>query len=304
MAAALPVHGLPDEAARRIRYVVRPEYRSLWNFRTGRPYVSNRAPQRPAPDPGDRARLVGAESVVLVPDDLGGRGARPHRRRQQARRLHRADVQLLSIFAGPGGLLPAQPADLRPAAPPRRAARARGRAGGRHGGGGRAAPRSSSSRSRASSADLGYDRVAFHAADGERSCALEAEAGEPRPSAPAPPDAELLRLGAARRDARCRRSGSRTASRAGGARARGRPGPGRARGACAVAGGAFADEELNLLSALAGQLAVALQNRPRAGPRPSGWPRQMATLYDLALETTALRDLRPLFTRRPRRRGG
>src|SRR5688500_10078001 len=40
MAASLPVYGVDDAEAAEIRYVVKPEYRSLWNFRSGRPYVS------------------------------------------------------------------------------------------------------------------------------------------------------------------------------------------------------------------------------------------------------------------------
>jgi hypothetical protein len=41
MEAALPVHGLSDQQARAFRYVPRPEYRSLWSPRSGRPYVTN-----------------------------------------------------------------------------------------------------------------------------------------------------------------------------------------------------------------------------------------------------------------------
>ena len=56
----------------------------------------------------------------------------------------------------------------------------------------------------------------------------------------------------------------------------------------------FSDEELNLLSAVAGQMAVAIQKSERTA-EAERLARQMAVLYDLALETTALRDLRPLF---------
>src|SRR4029079_19217567 len=35
LAAPLPVHGLSDDIARRIRYVVRPEYRTWWNLGSG-----------------------------------------------------------------------------------------------------------------------------------------------------------------------------------------------------------------------------------------------------------------------------
>ena len=64
MAAALPVHGLPDEVARRIRYVVQPRVTARWwNLRTGRPYVSNRARTDPRLMPGDgRARWTRTRS--------------------------------------------------------------------------------------------------------------------------------------------------------------------------------------------------------------------------------------------------
>src|SRR6185295_12399970 len=66
MSASLPAHGLPDDVARRVRYEVTPEYRNLWNFRTGRPYVSN----RPQSDPRlirEMVRLIKVQSIVLVP---------------------------------------------------------------------------------------------------------------------------------------------------------------------------------------------------------------------------------------------
>ncbi|MGH7536543.1 MAG: response regulator, partial [Gemmatimonadales bacterium] len=99
MEAALPVHGLSDTAARRFRYVARPEYRSLWSPRTGRPYVSNQ--------PGDPrlaqeiALLADAQSVVLVPmvsegDVVGLLGAA-----DKPGGFTDADVQLLSMVAGP-----------------------------------------------------------------------------------------------------------------------------------------------------------------------------------------------------------
>ena len=56
----------------------------------------------------------------------------------------------------------------------------------------------------------------------------------------------------------------------------------------------FSEEELNLLSAVAGQMAVAIQ-KSEGMAAAERLARQMAVLYDLALETTALRDLRPLF---------
>jgi signal transduction histidine kinase/CheY-like chemotaxis protein len=61
-----------------------------------------------------------------------------------------------------------------------------------------------------------------------------------------------------------------------------------------LAGGAFDDEEVNLLTALAGQLALALQKAASVA-ETERMARQMATLYDVGLETAALRDLRHLF---------
>ena len=97
---ALPIHGLTEQAARRFRYAPRPEYRSLWSPRTGRPYVSN----EPASDPRlaqEIALLAEAKSVVLVPmfsegDLLGLLGAA-----DKPGGFTDDDVQLLSIFAGP-----------------------------------------------------------------------------------------------------------------------------------------------------------------------------------------------------------
>ena len=59
-------------------------------------------------------------------------------------------------------------------------------------------------------------------------------------------------------------------------------------------GAAFDEEEVNLLSTLAGQLAVTLQKTESAA-QTARLAAQMATLYDLGLETSALRDLQALF---------
>src|SRR5262249_61943590 len=60
LAAALPVHGLSDDVARRLGLVVTNEHRSLWRFQGGRPYVSNRAP--PGPRAGHVVRGQGGRS--------------------------------------------------------------------------------------------------------------------------------------------------------------------------------------------------------------------------------------------------
>ena len=224
--------------------------------------------------------------------DLGGRGARPHRRRQQAGRLHRADVQLLSIFAGPAAsfLRSRQIFDAAARATPR---------------GSSAWPRWWATWRRwASRAALLVLAVDAHRAP---TSATTAWPSTPRTAtaiacawrrrrASGPRTCPWTRRCCAGRCAGrrpCRRTDARRLQRGGRPRARRRTGPRRARGACASRRRRSRDEELNLLSALAGQLAVALQKSERTARRPSGWPRQMATLYDLGLETTALRDLRP-----------
>ena len=56
------------------------------------------------------------------------------------------------------------------------------------------------------------------------------------------------------------------------------------------------EEESNLLSTLAGHLALALQ-KAESVAKTERLAAQMATLYDLGLQTTALQDLRPLFAK-------
>jgi signal transduction histidine kinase/DNA-binding response OmpR family regulator len=289
MAAALPVHGLADEVAKRIRYVVRPEYRSLWDFRSGRPYLSNRARQDPRLVK-EVVQAAGADSILLVPmisesEVLGLIVAA-----NKPGGFTESDAQLLSIFAGPAASF------LRS----RRIFDAQRRHAGRLERvatlvGDMAAVGSRGElimlaveRTRT---DLGYDRVAFHAGDGDAAqLGLEAAAGE-RP-AHLPVDAAWLRYalrGPSPLQGSEREGFSELAVpvRAGG----------QVLGVLEVvrfAASAFSDEELNLLSAVAGQMAVAIQKSERTA-EAERLARQMAVLYDLALETTALRDLRPLF---------
>jgi len=289
MAAALPVHGLADEAAKRIRYVVRPEYRSLWDFRTGRPYLSNRARQDPRLVK-DVVQAAGADSILLVPmisesEVLGLIVAA-----NKPGGFTESDAQLLSIFAGPAASF------LRS----RRIFDAQRRHAGRLERVATLVGDMAAVGSRAelimlavdrTRTDLGYDRVAFHAGDGEGvQLRLEAASGE-RP-AHMPVDAAWLRYalrGPSPLQGSDREGFSELAVpvRAGG----------QALGVLEVvrfAASPFSDEELNLLSAVAGQMAVAIQKSERTA-EAERLARQMAVLYDLALETTALRDLRPLF---------
>lgn len=291
VAAALPVHGLPDETARRIRYVVRPEYRSWWNLSSGRPYVSNHARTDPRLIK-EMVELLDAESIVLVPMISEGEVIGLFAALNKPGGFTDADVQLLSIFAGPAAsfLRSRQIFDQqrRHAA---RLERVSALIGAMAGVGGRSALLELVvSRIHA---DLGYERVAFHALHGDQ-LRLEAESGEPLPESAAAADAELLRW----------------AVRAG-TPLKAPPTPEGFEVAIPVhagdetlgvlemrrrSGASFADEELNLLSALAGQLALALQKSAGLA-RTERLAAQLITLYDLGLETTTLRDLRALFAK-------
>src|SRR5438876_2664563 len=100
LAACLPAHGLPDEVARRIRHVVDPQSTGLWNFRTGRPYLSNDARSDPRLVQ-EAIQLAGAQSVVLVPLMSEGVVLGLLAAADKPGGFTDADVQLLSIFAGP-----------------------------------------------------------------------------------------------------------------------------------------------------------------------------------------------------------
>jgi signal transduction histidine kinase len=136
--------------------------------------------------------------------------------------------------------------------------------------------------------DFGCERVSFYAPAEDDAPQLEAHSGPER----LPPDPELLRwaLRAARplrpacEGGPCQlavpvRAGEDVMGVLVLERASGQP---------------FGDDEQNLLSALAGQMAVTLQNAQSLAATER-LARQMATLYDLGLETAALRDLRQLF---------
>ena len=288
MEAALPVHGLSDERARAFRYVPRPEYRSLWNPRSGRPHVSN--------EPGSDLRLAQeiallaeAESVVLVPllaagELIGLLGAA-----DKPGGFTDADVQILSTFAGPVAtfLRSRQTFDSQ-----RRQAgrfeRLAALAGDMAAVSGRS--RLLELTVRRVQADLGYDYVAFHRAGAEDARVPEVEAG----TVESPPNVESLRW-AARLSAPLEASRSEDVAelavpvRAGG----------HVLGVLLVnrrLAGPFDEEETSLLSTLAGHLALALR-RADSEAATEHLARQMATLYDLGLETAALQDLKALFSR-------
>jgi signal transduction histidine kinase/DNA-binding response OmpR family regulator len=288
MEAALPVHGLSDERARSFRYVPRPEYRSLWSPRSGRPYVSN----HPGLDPRlaqEIGLMAEAQSVVLVPlvaegELIGLLGAA-----DKPGGFTDGDVQILSTFAGPvATFLRSRQTFDRQRRQAARFERLAALVGDVAAVSGRA--RLLELTVKRVQRDFGYDRVAFHAPGPDGTLVMETEAGQ----AAAPPDPEALRwalrlaapLEASRTDAATVlavpvRAGEHglgvlTISRS-------RP-------------GAFDEEETSLLSTLGGQLALALR-RAESEAATEHLARQMATLYDLGLETAALRDLQALFAR-------
>lgn len=290
MSAALPAHGVPVEVARRILYEVKPEHRALWDFRSGRPYVSNRA-KGDSRLIGEIVELVDADSVVLVPMVSEGSVLGLLVAVNKPGGFTEADTQLLSIFAGPAAsFIRSRQIFGRERVYASRLERVAALVGEMSDTMGRGALLSLAT-SRIQS-DLSYDRVAFYGPD-EGGLKKEAESVGEKDSLP-PPDSALL-LWAAK--------GARPTQLALGA------------GACLLAvpvhaGGLalgvleivrsprapFPDEEVNLLSTVAGQLAVALQ-KAESIAQTERLAAQMATLYDLGLETGALRDLRLLFVK-------
>ncbi len=288
MEAALPVFGLDDERARSFRYVPRPEYRSLWSPRSGRPYVSN----QPGLDPRlaqEIGLMAESQSVVLVPllaegELIGLLGAA-----DKPGGFTDADVQILSTFAGPvATFLRSRQTFERQRRQASRFERLAALVGDMAAAPGRA--RLLELTVGRVQRDLGYERVAFHAPRAEGTLVAESEAG----SAQAPSDPEALRW-ALRLASPLEASRSETATelavpvRAGEHAlgvltvTRGRP-------------GGFDEEETSLLSTLAGQLAIALR-RAESEAATEHIARQMATLYDLGLETSSLLDLQALFAR-------
>ena len=288
MEAALPVHGLSDQGARAFRYVPRPEYRSLWSPRSGRPYVSN----QPGIDPRlaqEIGLMAEAQSVVLVPllaegELIGLLGAA-----DKPGGFTDGDVQILSTFAGPvATFLRSRQSFERQRRQAARFERLAALVGDMAAVSDRA--KLLDLTVRRVQRDLGYERVAFHAPGVDGTLTAESEAG----SAQAPPDPEALRW-ALRLASPLEASRSETSTelavpvRAGEHAlgvltiSRGRP-------------GAFDEEETSLLSTLGGQLALALR-RAESEAATEHLARQMATLYDLGLETAALQDLRALFAR-------
>jgi signal transduction histidine kinase/DNA-binding response OmpR family regulator len=285
--AALPAHGLPDEVTRGLK--LRP-YRSLWGFESGRAYVSNDARN----DPRLAQDIVGAvkcESIVLVPMLAEGTPMGLLAAVNKSGGFTEADVQLLSVFAGPGATF------LR--------SRAIYDAQRRHSlrlerlpalMGALAATTSRGPLLDLTTAlvqkDLGYESVGFYAPTQDDEFRIECISGDERPVGP-PVDHERLRWAL--------RGGVALQSPVMGSLADLAVPVGtgeQAQGVLNVrrSGGAYPEEEIALLTALAGQVALALQ-RADSIARTERLAKQMATLYDLGLETAPLRDLKRLFVK-------
>jgi K+-sensing histidine kinase KdpD/DNA-binding response OmpR family regulator len=289
LAASLPAFGLPDEVARGVRTVVDPERTELWSLRTGRPYVSNDARSDPRLVQ-EVVKLVGVQSVVLVPLISEGAVLGLLAAADKPGGFTDEDAQLLSIFAGPAAtFVRSRQIFNRQRRHAERLERVSALVGEMAGTAGRTALLELTVAG--IHRGLEYDRVAFHTADEAAGFPVEFAAGGPRPSG-LPVDPELLRWalrGAAPLPAMRAPLAAELAVpvRAGDA----------ALGVLSVLRSPavpFDEEETNLLSALAGQLAVALQ-KAESGARTERLARQMETLYDVGLETSALRDLRALF---------
>ncbi|HEY5907602.1 MAG TPA: GAF domain-containing protein, partial [Vicinamibacteria bacterium] len=291
MTPALPVFGLDDEVARKCRYAVEPQHRSLMNFASGRAYLSNHARS----DPRLIQELVqqaDLREVVVVPMLSEGQVLGLIVAANKPGGFGEGDVQLLSIFAGAAGaFLRGRQVFDRQRRHAARLERLSALAGEMAAARGRV--RLVNLVTARIQRDLGFSRVSFYApeADGVPRLLASAGSGESRDA------------GAA--DER-RRWALRSAT----------PLPGLAhpeatelavpvRAGDLVLGvldmlrspaAPVSEEELSLLQTVAGQLALALQraDSEAATERMAG---QMATLYDLGLETAALRDLRPLFVK-------
>jgi signal transduction histidine kinase/DNA-binding response OmpR family regulator len=287
LSAALPVFGLPDEQARTASYRVKPEHHGRWSLRSGRPYVSNRARGDPRLVQ-EMVEVVGAESLVLVPMLSEGMVLGFLAAANKPGGFTDADAQLLSIFAGPAAtFIRSRQIFTRQRRHAARLERLSGLMGEMAATTGRG-PLLELVVSRIQN-DFACERVAFHAAEERGVLRLETEAG----AAGEGGAAELLTF-ALKGTTPLRSSGAQGHELAVPVRA-----GDESLGVLSVSRAApasFEEEEVSLLSAVAGQLAATLQKAASVA-ETERLARQMATLYDLGLETGALRDLRVLFSR-------
>jgi signal transduction histidine kinase/DNA-binding response OmpR family regulator len=291
MRASIPAHGLPDELARRVHYQVKPEYRSLWNFRSGRPYVSNRPQSDPRLIP-EMVRLTKVQSVVLVPMLAEGHVLGLLVAANKRGGFTSNDVRLLSIFAGPAAsFVQSRRIFDRQRRHATVAQRMSDLAGDMAGTMGRRALLDLAVHR--IQKDLGYLRVDFWSPDPAGELVEEMDAGAERPPGFAA-DRSHLKWALQGLTPLQRSHGGSLAELALPVRA-----GDRGLGVLVLlraSAAPFTDEDVNILATLAGQLAVAIQ-KSESVAQTEHMARQMATLYDLGLETSALRDLRQLFVK-------
>ncbi len=284
MRPALPVHGLDDQRVRNLTFRLPPGHRGLAFLATGRSFFTN-ATRTEGPLFRDLVGELDLDSILLAPLVSGGQVIGLVVAANKPGGFDDDDARLFSIFAGPAAtFLRSREIYKRQERYASRLARlseisgALGATTGRQ-------PLLELLVSRVQR-DLGYARVAFHGS-AEGRLHREASAGEEPESSSTD---ELL--WALRALSPLRLEGSNgiaglaipvTGVRPPGVIhvVRAEPGP-------------FEDEEVSLLSTLAGQLSVALQ-KAQSMEETEGLARRMATLYDLGLETAAVRDLRNLL---------
>lgn len=284
LAAAHPAHGLAPEVVRQMRLQLRPEHRGLWNLRAGRAHVTPDAQRDPRLAP-ELAQVAGIEQALLVPMLAEGRVLGVIAACNKPDGFDDDDAQVVSIFAGPAATFLRNrqifEQQRRQATRQEVTARLMGAMAATHGRGALVETVVGGLRR-----GHGYARVAFHALRGDE-LAIELEAG----SAAGGGDAEWLRWAVhGQRPLRTPQASRHAVAlpvRAG-TRALGVLEVGKEQ--------TFEELEIDLLGALADQLAVGLEKAAGLA-EAERLARQMATLYELGLETAALRDLRSLFER-------
>jgi signal transduction histidine kinase/DNA-binding response OmpR family regulator len=287
---ALPAHGLSDEEARALRFTMRLEHPASAGLRSGRAYAANAGESDPR-RLRDALGLPRAESVVVAPMLSEGALIGLLVAADKPGGFSDSDTQLLSLFSGPAAsFIRSRQIFERERVNARRLEQAATLVG-ELGSMVARSPLLALFTSRLQ-ADFGYDRVAFYATG---------EGGVPRPeaearagAAAAPVDSELIAWSL---------RGTRPLPSAPGVSPAVLAVPVRAGDAALgvlevvwVPGSAAGDDDANLLSTLAAQLAAALQ-RAASVAETERLAAQMATLYDVGLETGALRDLRLLFVK-------
>jgi signal transduction histidine kinase/DNA-binding response OmpR family regulator len=287
---ALPAHGLSDEEARALRFTMRLEHPASAGLRSGRAYAANAGESDPR-RLRDALGLPRAESVVVAPMLSEGALIGLLVAADKPGGFSDSDTQLLSLFSGPAAsFIRSRQIFERERVNARRLEQAATLVG-ELGSMVARSPLLALFTSRLQS-DFGYDRVAFYATGegGVPRAEPEARAG----AAAAPVDSELIAWSL---------RGTRPLPSAPGVSPAVLAVPVRA-GEAALGvlevvwapGSAAGDDDANLLSTLAAQLAAALQ-RAASVAETERLAAQMATLYDVGLETGALRDLRLLFVK-------